>query len=353
MAGAYDYLNARAKAMKAGVLPAGALRVLARCGGLTRLVEALARMPAYASELGGVDLPETAAGCDASLQRSLTAAFGRLWARADDDVRRWLELWLAPWDLANLMGILRGWRSETAAERVPTLWTTTGMLSREELTSLLAAGTVEALARRLAARGGVLNAVARALDRTMRMAKASVEDAMVQAWAEHGAAAIDCGGPDAETFAAFFGWDIDARNVMHALRLSRDRDGDLSGFLRGGRGLSRAVWERIAGAGDVAHALDVLVETPFAGVGRAGLEPRDVPLGEIERQVQRIVLDRFAKLYRCSDPLGIGVLLYVTRLKAVEVGNLRTIGYGLERRLPAGVIEEQLIVAERQGYLPA
>lgn len=350
----YDYLNARAKAIKGRLFTSRTLTEFARLDSLSMLVEALAAHPVYAADIRAGDLPETAAGCDAALGRHLGATFRRLSARAGRGSRTWLELWLAPWDLMNLQTLVRAWRSETPMEALAMMWTVEGTLSRAELTKLAASGTIDRLGRRLVSRGGVFAAVGHTLRAAAGESERRLEDGMTFAWAKWASSAAREAGPDAETFARFFGWQVDGQNARNALRLARDGSGDGSFFLPGGARLARRRWEQIASQTGLQDAVLRLSETPFADVVPVGR--RDVALDEVDRGIRKVVLDRSAELYERSDPLGIGVLLHVLQLKTNEVENLRLIAYGLERRLPAGLIEEQLTPmrhVEDQGRLSA
>jgi len=178
-----------------------------------------------------------------------------------------------------------------------------------------------------------------------------VEDVMTLTWAEAASVEGRQPGSDAETFAHFFAWEIDGRNARNALRLARDGGGDASFFLPGGGRLTRSRWEQIAGQTRLQDALLRLAETPFAELARR--RAGEIVADDVDRGIRQVVLDRCAELYRRSDPLGIGVLLRVLQLKTNEVENLRVIAYGLERRLSAGLIEEQLTRVEDQGRVSA
>jgi vacuolar-type H+-ATPase subunit C/Vma6 len=348
----YDYLNARAKALKAKLFPADTLRQLSRSDDLAALVEALAAAPAYAADIRIGDLPETAAGCEAALLRGLSSTLRRLWKQADDEVRRWLEVWLAPWDLANLHAVFRAWRNQIPPAVLVPWWNATGTLTLETLNQLAASDTVDAMVRRLAGKGGLWAEIALILRRVASEPERHVEDALVQGWAQWAVRSIEIGGSDADTFGAFFACEIDGRNVRTALRLARDGGGASAPFLPGGARLAGADWLRVAGQTKLEGALALLATTPFAEATAGRPVDREIKLEEIDRGIRAFVLDRFVELYRRSDPLGIGVLLHFVKLKANEIDNLRLIAYGLERRLPGGLIEEQLTLAQDQGHIP-
>ena len=346
MPGSYDYLNARAKGQKAKLLPAAKLSALSRSGSLAALVETLAATPSYAADIRAGDLPETAAGCEAALIRSLSTTLHRFWIDADNEVRRWLEIWLAPWDLANVHSVLRALSTGKAATRLAPLWNATGTLSLDTLNQLAASGTIDALARRLGSKGALFGELARALRGVAGEPERRVEDSLVQVWAQWAVRAVETGGPEAETFAAFFGWEVDGRNARVALRLARDGGGTSAPFLPGGARLTRADWVRIASQERLEDAVPVLATTPFAGRIAADLADSGIGLAPIDHRIRKFVLDRSVELYNRSDPLGIGVLLHLVRLKANEIDNLRLIAYGLDRGQPAGLIEEQLTLAQ-------
>jgi vacuolar-type H+-ATPase subunit C/Vma6 len=178
-----------------------------------------------------------------------------------------------------------------------------------------------------------------------------VEDGLVYAWAQWAVRAIETGGADAATFGAFFAWEVDARNTRTALRLARDGGGASAPFLPGGTRLGRADWMRAASQTHLEDAIAVVATTPFAEAVGAGPIEGTSRLEQIDRRIHAFVLDRSMDLYKRSDPLGIGVLLHFVRLKSNEIDNLRLIAYGLERRLPGSLIEEQLTLAQDQSRL--
>jgi V/A-type H+-transporting ATPase subunit C len=353
VAGSYDYLNARAKALKANLFPTLKLRELSRSGSLPTLVETLAATSAYAADIRAGDLPETAAGCEAALLRSLSTTFHRLWTQADNEARRWLEIWLAPWDLANIHSVLRALRTGQPAAMLAGWWNATGTLSIDTLNQLAGSGTMDVFARRLSSKGSLFGEIARALRAGASEPQRRVEDALVLVWAQWAARAVETGGADAETFTAFLGWEIEGQNLRTALRLARDGGGASAPFLPGGTRLTRGDWSRIAQQTRLEDAVPLVATTPLAEMVVTRPVEGDIGLEQIDHRIRSFVLDRSVELYKRSDPLGVGVLLHFVRLKANEIDNLRLIAYGLERRMPAALIEDQLTLAQDQSHLQA
>jgi vacuolar-type H+-ATPase subunit C/Vma6 len=324
------------------------LREFTRLPHVTELVESLAAT-AYSPYFRAGDVPATAAGCEAALLRSLSTTLHVLWRQAEDDARGWLEVWLAPWDLANIHVVLRAWRSGTPPAALAGLWNATATLSVDTLNELAASGRIEVLTGQLGTRGAMYSEIAAALRGAAGERESRMEDALVAAWARWGArAAANCGN-DAATFAAFFGWDIDGRNLRTALRLARDGGSSAAPFLPGGSRLTRVGFLRMAAQARLEDALALLATTPFAPILSGSPAGTTIDLEQIDHRIRRFVLEQSARLYARADPLGVGVLLHLIRLKANEIDNLRLLAYALERRLPAVIIEERLTFAPDQS----
>ena len=348
MAVGYDFLNARAKALKSRLVSSDRFRKWSHLGRVTAFAEALAATTPYGREIRQKDVSRIGpAELEAIFLGHLTEAFRSLWREAEPQVSRWLELWLAPWDLANIERILRGWRCGLSSEAIASTWVLAGTLSAEELDGLQAAGDVTALARRLAARRGLYQRWALALKRGGEQAPARLEEKLDAVWAGYAVSEAETNGENGATFAAFFSWEADTRNVMSALRLAHGGGGKEVAFLPGGHRLLRKLWEEMAIRQSLEGAFSLLEGTVFFEAVRREVPPFEPEraLGRTEKRLRALTLQECGKLYLRASPLGIGVVLRYMQLEANEVENLRRIAYGLASGLPAGLIEEGLVFA--------
>lgn len=332
----YEYLNARARGLMARLLPAPQLKELARSPELPSFLVALATSTPYGPEASALR------DVEAALSRRVVGVLRRLWQQADSEPRRWLEPWLARWDLENLKRIVRAVVTRTPLDSVVLAAT----LSPAEIADLSAAGSVATLANRLERCGGIWSHLARDLRRVSETLRAT-EERLDLGWATYASERAGEKSTQAEVFARFLAGHVDARNLLTALRLAKDGGGEKAPFLPGGGGLNEERFRMISTRGNLSQALALLEPTPFWDAVREEGAPfeAEMAVGRIERRIMAMVVEENGRFYRTSDPLGVGVLLRYTVLLANEARNLRIIAQGLWRRVPSGLIEERLILA--------
>ncbi|HEY7821022.1 MAG TPA: V-type ATPase subunit [Vicinamibacteria bacterium] len=347
MGAGYENLNARAKAIKGRLLMRELLLGLTSSEDLEGFSDRLAASTPYGRELPPIletktELSQVEAALIAHLVH-LSQDFVRA---ANERARRWLSLWLAPWDLTNLVRILRGWRFHSPPEEILSGLSPAGAFSSGDLETLLSSGTPSELAARLLQHGGLWREIAAALRDHEADPLKTLEDALYRAWAGYAAGQCATDRRDGPLFSPFFAWEIDGRNFVNALRMARDGEVEERAFLPGGARLSLERFREIAGAEGLGEALSIAEGTVFGEAVTAEEPPFEArrALSRVERRVRKKVLLECQKEYRRSDPLGVGVLLWVFQLKANEVRNLRSIAAGLEHRLPAAVIGEEIVL---------
>lgn len=347
MALGYPYLNARAKGLKARLLGNESLRRLCQVRDMEELVLRLADEPRYGrrlrEEFGEAMSPRR---IEAGLEAELSAVFESFWRDSRPEIRRWLELWLAPWDLANLKILLRGWASGAAAEALTSRWAVRGVLSENELEELAAASSVSELARRLAPRSPLFTEIARVLRTWEDAPRVEAEETVDRAWAACVAAEVGRDGEDGATLGNFLAPEMEARNLLVALKLARDGGARHVVLLAGGRAATERLARNVAEQPSLERGLDALEGSAFASIAEAEALPFEAEraLERIERRLRAYVLRAGGRVYAGSDPLGVGVLVRFLQLKANEVVNLRAIVRGLEQRLPGGVTERRLVL---------
>jgi vacuolar-type H+-ATPase subunit C/Vma6 len=350
MTGGYEYLNARAKGLMGRLLSPPQLKELARLPEISAFLVALTRSTPYRPVPSATASGASLAGAEdvePALNERLSAILGSLWREADPEPKRWLEPWLGRWDMDNIKKILRVLLAPGSAELAGRPPSPSVILTGQELANLSAAGSVGALARRLSGRGGLWNALAEALRRPEETPRA-IEERLDLSWAQYAAARAAEKAQEAPVFAEFLASYIDSRNILTALRLAKAGGSEPAPFLPGGRRLGKDRWEELATRSNLDHALALLETTPFWEAVREEAPPYEAEkaLGRIEHRLETMALERGGHIYRRSDPLGVSVLLRYAQLLANEVRNLRQIAEGLWRRLPSGLIEERLILAQ-------
>jgi len=332
----YEYLNARARGLMSRLLPAPHLKELARLPELSSFLVALASSTPYGPQAGALRDVEPA------LSRRVAGVFRRFWQQADSEPRRWLEPWLARWDLENLKRIVRA----AVTQAPPVSGVLAATLSQGEIADLAAAGNAATLALRLERCGGIWAHLARELRPAAETLRAT-EERLDLGWATYASERARGKGKQAEVFAQFLAWHVDARNLLTGLRLAKDGGAERAPFLPGGRRLNEERFRELSTRGNLSQALSLLEPTPFWGAAREEGVPfeAEMAVGRIERRMEAMVVEESGRIYRRSDPLGVGVLLRYTELLANEARNLRLIAQGLWRRVPSGLIEERLILA--------
>jgi vacuolar-type H+-ATPase subunit C/Vma6 len=334
----YDYLSARARGFLGRLLPAERLRALCGLQSVEDLLHELALAPAYAADVAavaGVQPPLDALG--RALERHRMRVVQTLRAAATGAARVLIDLVLGRDDLVAVKAVLRRWRARDAGHPVTWPLPVPGTLDASTLQALASASSVAALADLLALTGPAGAALARVLRTVPSARPAALEDRLDRAWAAD--AVARCGeGPDAEVVRTVLGWEIDVRNLLAALRAG----GEPLQFLPGGRFLRDELLHAIAATDDRAAAAAWLAATPYAGVldgdGR-------LPWRQVERRLERRVLELHRRLMFASDPLGMAPVSFCLAATQAEVRDLRTIAAGLAVGLLPSVMAEALVGA--------
>lgn len=339
----YDYLSARARGLLGRLLPPERLRALCGLGGVDELRHDLAATPAYATDVAApAGVEPSVEGFFQMLERRRARILQVLRDAATGRPRELIDILLSRYDLEVVKAILRRWRGQTASPWAPPvtgLWylPAPGTLDAGTVQALDAAGSVGALADRLAVTGPGGAALAPVLRGAPTARPADLEDRLDRAWAED--AWARCGDdPDGAVVREVLGWEVDVRNLLAALRSG----GEQVRFLPGGRYLRTSLLEAIATGGDRAVAAAWLRPTPYAGAldGDAA-----APWRRVERNLERRVLALHRRLLFASDPLGIAPVSYCIAAVQAEVRDLRTIAAGLAAGLLPSLIAEELVSA--------
>lgn len=338
----YGYLNARVRGMRTRLVPPGFVDQVLAGGGFEAFADALAQT-AYAPDLetargqagtARVSLPAVDQAIAANFRRTASA----LLRYAEGDARKLLGLLLRRYDVANLKAVARAFHAGRAgAERDDAV--------EAVLSATLPVGELDPTTLRAMAGARDLPAAAQALV----VAEHPLADAFRAAVAAYGkdrdlfalelgldqthhasvlAGARKVGAPD--PFLRYLALEVDATNLLTAMKL-RGRDVDAEAcFVPGGRSVSRALFLEIAG-GAVAAPL------PELRGAFAGLREHE---GELEGWL-RDAIERAARLLTV-DPLDIGLVTHYLRAKERETATLRLLARGTFYGVPAATLRREL-----------
>jgi V/A-type H+/Na+-transporting ATPase subunit C len=338
----YGYLNARVRGLRTRLLQPGFVDQVLAGGGFETFVNALAQTT-YARDL------ETARGLAPGEPVSLTAVdraiashFQRvtsdLLRHADGEARTLVGLLLRRYDVANLKAVARAFHAgkagaerDDAQEAVLSATLPAGELDAGTLRTMAGASDLPAAAQALVVAGHPLAAEFRAAVADYAKDHDLLALELRLDLAHHAsvlAEAREAGAPDA--FLHYLELEIDATNLLTAVKL-RGRDVDAAAcFVPGGRRLSRAQFLALASSPPDAPLPEV--RGPFAGL--------PAHEGELEGWL-RAAIERAARTLT-ADPLDIGLVTHYLRAKERETAMLRLLARGTFYGVPAATLKREL-----------
>ena len=329
--------------MRARLLDPARLDALAASPDLPALGKALRQTP-YAGVIERAGGAEDVAAIEEGLRREFRA--GTMTLRAAASGRRCvlIDLLLLRWEAANLKAIVRGRVAGSPAEEIlagcaPIGWSDEPALAELARQPSLAA-VVETVtlwrhpfARPLAAAIGSQRAAGVPDDRIDLNA---VERALDRSWFDEArrtlgpTAAYCCRSTDEDdrALAAYFGWLIDLRNLLEAVRARQEGDRAAGVvFAEGGIDVDRTLFDRVLRAADWAAVSDLISGTRYGSVSIVG-EGGHPPVTQAERQLTSALIRRLDGLAR-PNPLGFALVIGSFERKANEVATLRMIAQGV------------------------
>lgn len=338
----YGYLNARVRGLRSRLVPPGFVDQVLAGGGFEAFANALAQT-AYAPDLEAARA--LGAGERASLpavDRAIAANFSRtatsLLAYAEGDAEALVGLLLRRYDVANLKAVARAFHAgkagtdrEGAVDAVLGATLPVGELDATTVRTMAGAADLASAAQALVVAGHPLAGEFRAA------VAAYAKDADLFALelrldqAHHAsvlASARALGASD--TFRAYLALEIDATNLLTAVKL-RGRGLDVDAcFVPGGDAVSRTQFAEIAG-GEPAAPLPEL-RRPFTGAR----EHED----DLEAWLRNAV-ERAARTLT-ADPLDIGLVTHYLRAKEREAASLRLLARGTFYGVPGATLRREL-----------
>jgi vacuolar-type H+-ATPase subunit C/Vma6 len=351
------YGNTRLRARRARLLGPAQLEALAGRD-VDGLLAALAQDTAYAPDVQ--DALVRASGLRALLDAVRSHLARNLEELrsfyADERARALVDLLLAPWDLHNLLVLLRGRALGRPAEEVLAEHVPVGAIDGPAASAIAGQPDLAHAVSLLYAWRLPDPETARALDRAWPEWERTedlpaLERAVAVAHAARRVAALRAAGDEAEPLRRALRWEADARNVLVALRVREAlAEGELpelpdldalllpGGRLRAARlqdAARRPEPERLAaelGAGTDVPGLPEALGRWARGAGLVEVQ------GVLEQRRHRALVDGFTR----GDPLGLDVPLAWTTAKAVEVRNLRLLATGAARGADPELLRAEL-----------
>lgn len=370
----YAYINARIRAMQGQLFDRARYEALLAQHTIADLLKSLMESP-YAqalemtrSRFTAPTSPPTANGqppaqngslLDEAFRRNLAGSLSKVRALASDRPRELIETLLLRWDAYNLKTILRGKRAAVPMEEILASTFPVGVLDEIALAELARAASLRTVAETLATWRAPL---ARPLREGLRsLGEGNTLQPLefeLDRWAFTEAFRVVADGDDNDRVVRdYLRLLVDKTNLLIGLRYLEERSA-LSGvpiahmamgreagrhFLDAEGRFTRAQFDALAGARNLAHGLGLLADTAYGWLARivAAGEPISLPL--VERRLDRALVREAAGLSR-DDPLGIGVPVAYLEQKTNEVRNLRMIIRGKALGMAAEQIEEWLII---------
>jgi V/A-type H+/Na+-transporting ATPase subunit C len=352
----YGYLNARVRGLRTRLLPSGFVDGVLADGSFQAFVNALSQT-AYAPDLeaarGATPGPGVSlAAVDRALASNFQTTARSLLRFAEDEARTLLGLLLRRYDVASLKAVARAFhagkageaREDAGAARVDAgearVDAVDAVMAATHLAGELDTATLRAMAgaRDLPAAAQALVVAGHPLAEEFRAAVAqyvrepdllALELRLDQAhYASVREGAREAGAP--EPFREYLALEIDAANLLTAVKLrGRDLDVDAS-FIPGGRHLTIAQFREVAG-GEPGTPLPEL---------RGPLDRLREYEGPLETGLREYAL-RAARLLT-ADPLDIGLVTHYLRSKEREIAELRLLARGTYYGVPAPTLRREL-----------
>lgn len=353
---AYDYGNARLRAMKSRLLTRAELNVLAGVETLDGLITSLSKT-SYRKPIEAALARSSGMNCVVEALRSdFVQTMGKVKTFYSDQAQEIVILALRAYDIHNLKAILSGVaRNALTADILSTLLPI-GDLDYGLCLELVRGSGLHEVIDLLASMSFSISEPLLHLRKERPEAEISEMELVLDQWyfqeIKHVLPAEDSG----ELFLLALNLEADLINLITVLRfVSMPEEKKLLHKWLGSDDLKRL----FVGPGSLAYnllaqagsqetpegAVEILANTSYGPVLHAGLVDfhRSGRLSDFEKHLQRF---RLGWMYRCiaRDPLGFGVFLGYLALKVNEIHNLTWIAQGIQSGLKVDAIRAELEV---------
>jgi vacuolar-type H+-ATPase subunit C/Vma6 len=352
---AYNYGNARLRAMKGRLLSREELEAFAEMSSLQALINALVKT-AYRRAVEAALMRAEGMACIAeTLSRDLAETFGKMRSFYSGRAGEQIAVMLGGYDVHNLKTVLRGLSKNALPEEI-----NAALLPVGELTS----GLLAQLARAPEPRVAIDHLASARLPIAQPLVKLRAErpgaglremELALDRWRfQQAQARVQKSRGRNGLLSAVLDAESDLINLLTMLRFAyapaerqllqkRLGSDDLSRYFVGPGRLSFELLNRAAAQDGLEAAAEILSGTRYEAPLQAGLSAHKQSgrLSEFEMQLRAAILRWKAGLV-AADPLGIGVPLGYSALKVNEVANLRWLARGIYLELGADAIKADL-----------
>lgn len=343
---AYDYGNARLRAMKSRLIDRRGYQELCALTSLDSLIARLAQS-VYGQAIEAALARHTGARVVMEACRQhLASTLKRVRELFTGAPAKLVSVLLARWDLHNLRTILRGQEAGANPDALLEALVPAGELDENALRNMVrqartAAATADLLKIWNVDYAQSVRAAAAVLSRTHDWM--SFEITLDSIFYERLRNGLSLEDKNEAMVALLLAREIDAVNLITALRLQQavsSADPDLTRYFLKGGGMKLARLVRIAQAANDAETLQLLQQTGLAG-DTGGGERLDLTI--VQRGVER-ALASFAYSFFRRDPLTIALAIAFIAAQIVEAANVRLLAQGLLVGMTRAEIEKNLIV---------
>jgi V/A-type H+-transporting ATPase subunit C len=350
MSAAYDYGNARIRALKSALLSGTRYRELMDLD-LDGLLAALGDTPYQPDVLAATPRHEGVRLVYEALRLNLSRTLVQMAAWYEGEAAEAIALLLGRWDLRNLRAVLRGQFARRPLDEIEAILVPAGTVTESILTELATQADLRTTIEMMMVWGVPDAKTARAVLAAWPEFEASgdfqaLERVLERSRSEYVAAAVDRHDP---TLAAVLKAEVDQVNILTMLRLLDQGEGPWDAVdpierLLSGGAIPIPTLLRASAADDRAAATAELgaAARPWLPALSRWAESGDLVglAGDLEAKTTTAA----ASLFSTSDPLGLGTPIAYVWAKENEVRNLRTIAAGLDAGLPPELIETELVV---------
>ena len=345
----FDYGNARLRAMKARLLTAEQLNVLATARNLSAFIAELSRTSyhhaADVAAARGADITVLTA----LLRIHIVETMGHIRAFYDGEAQTRVARLLEQYDTHNVKTILRGLEQHVSQDEIQTALIPVGELTSAVLSQMIRSNDVHAAVDTLASLG--YSAAHPLLDLRARHPGAAVWEMelalerwylLPERWPQDGSAMqrkreIDADLLNLMTMLRFAHAPVERTQMSDLLHI------ELTDLLVPVGQVPESKLIQIGSASSVADAIAMLENTAYATALDEGFQHyrSNHLLSSIERELRRYRL-RQARASYVGDPLGIGVPIGYLAQKANEIGMVRAIAWGVHQGLGAAAIQQRV-----------
>lgn len=352
---AYDYGNARLRAIKSRFLTRRELESLAEAGSVRAMIAALARTT-YRQPIEEALARASGMECiSEALRRDLTDCLRRISRFYNETAAERIAVVLRSYDIYNIKTILRGLAHHVPPGEITLALLPVGELDSGILASLVRAVDIREMIDLLASmRLTVAEPLLRLRAERPGAEPFEMELALDRWYFQEAFRHVDRSPASGDLLAAALRLEADLVNMLTVLRLIhapatrpllRQRLGvdDVRRLFVGPGHLSFDLLARVASEGRLESMVEVVTGTPYEAPLRAGLQAQAQAgrLSAIERELGRFRLHQLKRMI-VQDPLGIGVVLGFIALKINEVSNIRRVAQGIDLGHSASMIRQEM-----------